>query len=133
MCSTDIERCTRVNLVIIVLSPVLTLGVTETSALSVQHQLFPLCVCFEIVPDNPFVVVILFCPLSSAKRLIFVCLTFLLHSILVRSFPLCFRNFFDSFGADNNGWRQPRAFGRPLCPFCIRFVFIGQWDRAFSR
>ena len=114
--STDILRFKRVHLVIIVLSPVFTLGVSETSALSVQHPLFPLCVCFEIPIYNPFgVIIILFYPLSSAKRLIFICSTSLFHSIIVRSFPLCFRNFFDSFGADNSGWSQPREFGRPLC------------------
>ena len=27
---------------------------------------------------------------------------------------------------------QPQSFGRPLCPLCIRFVVIGQWDRILS-
>ena len=85
--------------------------------------------CFEIVPDNPFGVVILFYPLSSAKLPKFICLTSLLHTTFVR-----FRKFSTIlwiFGANKNGWRQSQNFGRPLCPFCIRFVFIGQWDRAF--
>ena len=42
----------------------------HTSASSVQHPLFPLYVYFKIVPDNPFGVVILFYPLSSAMLLI---------------------------------------------------------------
>ena len=31
------------------------------------------------------------------------------------------------FAADENGWHPFRKFGRTLCPFCIRFVFNGQW------
>ena len=50
------------------------------------------CACFEIVPDNPFRVVI-FCPLSSAKIPTFIYLTSLLQTTLVRSFPLWFRDF----------------------------------------
>ena len=61
------------HLVIIVLSPVFTLYVRDTYPSSVKHPLFPLCVCFEIFPDNPFGVVILFNPLSSAKLPIFIC------------------------------------------------------------
>ena len=47
-----------------------TLSVPHTSASSVQYPLFLLCVCFEIVPSNPFRVVILFYALLSAKLLI---------------------------------------------------------------
>ena len=65
------------------------LGVSDTSASSVKHPLLPLCICFKIVTDNPFGVVILLYPLSSVKLLIFICLTSLLS--LVRSFPFCFR------------------------------------------
>ena len=36
------------------------------------------------------------------------------------------------FGADKNGWRQPRNFGCPLCFFCLHFVFIGQWEWALT-
>ena len=113
-----------------------TLGVRDTSDSSVQHPLFPICVCFEIVPYNPFGVVILFYPLSSAKLPRFICLESLLHTTFVRSFPFCFRKFstiLSIFRADENWWRQPRNFGRPLCLFCIRFLFIGQRNRAFSQ
>ena len=66
--STDIERCKRMHLVIIYyVSPVFTLGVCDTPASTVKHPLFPLCVHFEIVLDNPFGVVILFYPLPSAN------------------------------------------------------------------
>ena len=95
----------------------------------------PLCVCFEIVPDNPFGVLILYYPLSSAKRPIFICLTFLLHTNLVLSFPFCFDKFstvLSLFGVNGNGWRKPQNLGRRLCPFSIRFVVIGQWDRALT-
>ena len=72
-----------------------TLGehVRDTSVTFVQHPLFPLCVCFEIVSDNLFGVVILFYPLLSAKLPILICLTSILHNTFVRSFPFCFRNF----------------------------------------
>ena len=42
-----------------------TLGVCDKSALPIKHPLFPLCICFEIVPDNPFRVVILLYPHSD--------------------------------------------------------------------
>ena len=70
-----------------------TLGVRDTSASSVKHPLFPLCVCFEIVLDNPFGVVVLFYPLSVVELPIFICLTSLLHTTFVRSFPFCVRKF----------------------------------------
>ena len=65
--------------------------------------------------------------------------SFELHKTLERmNFPpctmFCFRKFspiLSISGADENGWSQPRNFARPLCPFCIRFVSVGQWDRAF--
>ena len=65
---------------------------------------------------------------------------FELHKTLERmNFPpctmFCFRKFspiLSISGADENGWSQPRNFARPLCPFCIRFVSVGQWDRALS-
>ena len=67
---------------------------------------------------------------------IFICIkTSLLHTILVRSFPLSFHKFLavlSIFEADENGRRQTPNFGRPLCPVCILSVFIGQWDRAFK-
>ena len=47
----------------------------------------------------------------------------------------CFRKFspiLSISGADENGWSQPRNFARPLCPFCIRVVSVGQWDQAFK-
>ena len=53
-----------------------TLGVCDKSALPIKHPLCPLCICFEIVPDNPFGVVILLYPLSSANIPIFICLTY---------------------------------------------------------
>ena len=114
-----------------------TLEVRDTSDLSVQHPLFPLCVCFEIVPYNPHRSCHPLLSASSAKIPIFICSEPLLHTIFVRSFPLiCFRKFstfLSIFRSDENWWRQPRNFGRPLCLFCIRFLFIGQWNRAFSQ
>ena len=95
----------------------------------------PLCVFFEIVLDNPFGVLILYYPLSSAKLRIFICLTFLLHTTLVLSFHFSLRNvrqFCRFFGVDGNGWRIPRNLGRRLCPFCIRFLVIGHWNRVLT-
>ena len=65
--NTDIERCKRMYLVNIVCSPVFTSDVRDTSASSFKHLIFPLGVCYEIVPDNSFGVVILFNPISSMK------------------------------------------------------------------
>jgi hypothetical protein len=50
-------------------------------------------------------------------------------AILFRS---VFRQFLSISGADENGWSQRRNFLRPLCPFCIRIVSIGKWDRALK-
>ena len=86
--STDIQRCKGMHLVIIVLSPVFTFGVHDTAP-SVHFPLFPLCVCFEFDPDNPFY------PLSSVKLPIFVCWTSLLHTTLVRSFAVLLSQIFD--------------------------------------
>ena len=96
-----------------------TLGVRDTSTSFVQHPPFPLYVCFEIVPDNPFRVVILFYPLSSAKLPIYISVTYypcLFFSILFSHILTVL----SIFGGDKNGRRQPLNFGRPLCPFCIR-------------
>ena len=106
-----------------------TLGVRGHS-LHPFSPFFPLCVCFEIVPDNPFRVLILYYPLSSAKLR-----TFLLHTTLVLSFHFALTNvrqFCRFFGVDGNGWRKPRNLGRRLCPFCIRFLVIGHWNRALT-
>ena len=133
--STDIERCKRMHLVIIVCIPCVYVSVCDASASSVQHRLFPLCVFFEIVLDNPFGVLILYYPLSSAKLPIFIFLTFLLHTNLVLFFPFCFykcSTVLSIFGVNGNGWRKPRNLGRPLCPFCICFVVIGLWDRSLT-
>ena len=66
----------------------------QASASFIKHPLFPLCVCFEIVLDNLFGVVILFYPLSSTKLSIFICKTSLLHTTLLRSFfHFVFANF----------------------------------------
>ena len=81
-----------------------------------------------------FGAVIHFHPLSSARLPMNIRLTSPLHTTHVCSFPFCFRKFspiLSISGADENGWSQPRNFARPLCPFCIRFVSVGQWDRAF--
>ena len=119
--SKGIERCKRMHPVIVVyLSPVFTLGIRDASTSSVHHLLFLLCVCLEIVPDNPFGVVILFYLLSFAKLPIFIDLTYLLQNTLVFSFPFCFRKYSTvllMFAADENAWRQPQKFGCPLCPF----------------
>ena len=75
-----------------------------------------------------------FHPLSSARLPMNIRLTSPLHTTHVRSFTFCFRKFspiLSIFGADENGWSHLRNFARPLCPLCIRFVSIGQWDRAF--
>ena len=73
-----------------------TLVLRDTSALFVNHPLFPQCICNEIVPDNPLEVVMwIFYSLSLAKLPIFICLTSMLHSCttLVRSPPFRFRKF----------------------------------------
>ena len=69
------------------------LGVCETYASIVQHPISLLCVCFEIIPENPFRVSILFYQVLSVKLLILICLTSLLNTTLaiVRCFPFCFR------------------------------------------
>ena len=100
-----------------------------------MHPLFPLCVRFAIIPGNPFGAVIHFHPLSSARLPMNIRLTSPLHTTHVRYFPFCFRKFSQILsisGADENGWSQPRNFARPLCPLCIRFVSVGQWDRAIT-
>ena len=74
-----------------------TLGIRDTLVSSIKHSLFPLCICFEIIPDNLLGVVILFYPLSSAKLLIYICLKSLLHTTLVHSFPFSFHKFFRQF------------------------------------
>ena len=111
-----------------------TLGVRDTSASSVQHPIFQLCVCFEIVPDKPFGVVILFYPLSSVKLPIFICLTSLLHTTFVRSLPFCFRKFltiFSIFGADENRWHQPRNFRRLCVIFADALCSSVSWTGPF--
>ena len=82
-----------------------------------------------------FKAVIHFHPLSSARLPMNIRLTSPLHTTHVRYFPFCFRKFSQILsisGADENGWSHPRNFARPLCPLCIRFVSVGQWDRAIS-
>ena len=63
-----------------------TLGVRDTPASSVKHLLFPLCVCFDIVPDNLFGSS---ChpPLSTVVRQasVLICLNPMLQTTLVRS------------------------------------------------
>ena len=83
-----------------------TLGVRDASASSVQHPLFPLCVCIEIVRDNPFGVLILYYPLSSAKLRIFICLILLLHTTLVLSFPFCFYKCSTVLSIFWSGWKR---------------------------
>ena len=61
--------------------------------LSVLHPLFPLRTCFEIFPDDPFGIVILFYPLSSAKLPIFIYLISLLHTTPCPFFSILFRKF----------------------------------------
>ena len=90
--STGIEWCNHMHVVIIVLSLVTTLSVCDASASSVKHPLFPLFVCFETIPDNPFRVVILFFPLSSAMFPLIICWISTLYTTLVRYF-LIFRQF----------------------------------------
>ena len=71
--------------------------------------------------------------LSSARLPMNIRLTSPLHTIHVRYFPFRFRKFSQILsisGADENRWSYPRNFARPLCPLCIRFVSVGQWDRA---
>ena len=85
------------SLMHLVVFPVFTLAVRNSSASSVKHPLFPQCICNEFVPDNPFGVVILFYPLSAAKLPIFIYLTSLLQTYLVRSSPFLFSQIFDSF------------------------------------
>ena len=110
-----------------------TLCVRDTPASSVKHPLFPLCVSFEIVPDNLFGVVILFYPLSSTTLPIFICLTSMLHTTLVRSFSISFSQIFDSFVEFLSGCKRMIPTPKLWCPLCIHFVIIGQWDRAFSQ
>ena len=113
-----------------------TLGERDTYISSVQHLLFLLCVCFKLfITDIPFGFVIFFFLFSSAKLQIVICLTSL-HILPLSVFSsFCYREFSTVlliFGADENGWCQPWNFSHPQCPFCIRFVFIGQWDQSLS-
>ena len=111
----------------------LILGVRETYASSDKHPLFLLYVCFEIVPYIPFGIVILFNPLSSAKLQIFILLTYLVHTTLVRSFPFCFRKFSKCLSTFCSAWKRMAStpkIGRPLCLFRVRFVFIGQGEQV---
>ena len=102
----------------------------------VKRLLHPFCflLTFSKLKSAEIFPVLFFKP-SSAKLPIFICLTSLLHSTLVRSLLFYFRKYSTGLSiieADKNGWRQLRNFGRPLCPFRIRFVFISQWDRVLA-
>ena len=113
-------------------SPLFPLGVRDASASSAMHPLFPLFVHFAIIPGNPFGAAIHFHPLSSARLPMNVRLTSLLHTTHVRSFLLiCFRHFRQFLEPMKTDGATPEIFTHPLCPLCIRFVSIGQWDRAF--
>ena len=49
--------------------------------------------------------------------------------------PVCVQKFptvLSIFGADENWWRQPRSFGRPLGPFCIRLCSSVRETGPFS-
>ena len=49
------------------------ISILSLNLANVQHPLFLLCVCFEIIPNNDFEVIILFYPLSFDKLPIFIC------------------------------------------------------------
>jgi hypothetical protein len=111
----------------------------------VMHPLHPLCIHFIrcastcsttcSLPNYPRLPLWSCHPLPSARLPMNTRLTNPLHNTHVRSFLVCFCKFspiFSISGADENRWKQHRYFTCPLCPFCIRFVSICQWDRAFS-
>ena len=90
---------------------------------------------FRYACASQLIPVIHFDPLSSVRLLMNTRLISPLHTTNVHSIPFRSRKLLPILSiswADENGWSHPRNFARPLCPFCIRFVSIGQWDRACS-
>jgi hypothetical protein len=93
------------------------------------HPLVPLCVCVAIIPRDPFGGVIHLIPMNIR-------LTSPLHTTHVRSFPL-FSQIFAIFvhflsGAMTMDGANPEILLVHFCPFCIRYVSIGQWGRPLD-
>ena len=115
--------------------------VHETSRLTyVLHQLLPLSIlsfCYasalKLSPINPlelsFFSICFYPPFLPP----------LLHTTLACSFPFCFRKFstvlviFGFFKPMKTNDANPKTFVIHCVLFCIRFVFIGKWDRSFTK
>ena len=70
--------------------------------------------------------------LSPITSSIFICLASLLHSTLDRSFSILFFANFRQFCRFLERMKMDDDDPELWCPFCIRFVYIGRWDRALK-